>query len=133
MAAQTEVLRSKAQLQFHSGCILDFVESFILDDIIHPDENRRAPKIHVLQYQLRFPKKQMADQSLRVVFSHLFYRVTTGGIPNTPRLASWHFSSCLLILCGVNHSSTTVYGIHLERASKYDKKSSCPFNNNQKF
>ena len=34
---------------------------------------------------------------------------------------AFFFLSAYLNLCGVNHSSTTVCGIHLERASKCDK------------
>lgn len=63
MGGPIEVLSSKSQLCFHFGCTLDSLESALtLDDVIHPDENCRAPKIHVFQYHCALHISKMGDQ-----------------------------------------------------------------------
>lgn len=65
----------------------------------------------------------MADQSLRVVFFPPILQGDYWGYSQYPQIGflAFFFLFAYLNLCGVNHSSTTVYGIHLERTSKYDK------------
>lgn len=131
VAGQIKVPRSKTQLWFQFRCTLSSSESaLMLDDIIHPDENCRAPKIKDSKMCLNI---KVPSTYARWLISLLggggypsYFTGSILGIFSMPQNSLWAFLPLLIVLIcegwilwGKFH--TCICGIHLEIASKFDK------------